>query len=47
MADRHRCPGDGCRKCEQEMDRVDDIDPDAWHVGQNRYERALDRMWEG
>lgn len=43
----HRCPGDDCRVCEREAERLaDDVDYDSWQIGQDRYERSLDAMWE-
>lgn len=40
----HDCPGDGCLRCERDIDDAEFGDPGAdsdWQIGQDRYERGL------
>lgn len=43
---RHVCPGEGCHRCQDEIDRREFGDERSWDDtgGQDAYERQLDRM---
>lgn len=44
----HRCPGEGCRRCQAEIDRREFGDERSWDDpgGDAQYDRYLDRLGE-